>query len=305
MRYSPSLCRAIECENLYAYTIATDCVYEYIVVFLYHTSSVVNRMRSDLTALIHFEGAGSTGWMDGCALMRPRTGAASRAEQLAMSKSPWKILRVTPVSRRAAALALGAMLLALLTLQVLSPGASLHAQSGTAPAPSGLNAGSPTETTISLSWNTVTDAERYKVEYGTSSSGPWADAFYDVGVLRWTARALVCGTTYYFRAKARGNGSTYSTDYGPHSTGSVSETTRACPIPGNRADAPTGLTLRANATQSEVQLAWNVVPGAYRYKVERSTSRTGGQWSTVRFEYRLTIRNDDRAPSAGTLTTTG
>ena len=75
--------------------------------------------------------------------------------------------------------------------------------------------------------------------------------------------------------------------------------TRACPIPGNRADAPTGLTLRANATQSEVQLAWNVVPGAYRYKVERSTSRTGGQWSTVRFEYRLTIRNDDRGPQCG------
>ena len=146
----------------------------------------------------------------------------------------------------------------------------------------------------------MTNAERYKVEYGTSSSGPWADAFYDVGVLRWTARALVCGTTYYFRAKARGNGSTYSTDYGPPSTGSVSETTRACPIPGNRANAPTGLRLRANATQSEVQLAWNVVPGAYRYKVERSTSRTGGQWSTVRFEYRLTIRNDDRGPQCGT-----
>ena len=120
-------------------------------------------------------------------------------------------------------------------------------------------------------------------------------------VLRWTARALVCGTDLLLQSKgAGGMDRPIPRTTEPHSTGSVSETTRACPIPGNRASAPTGLRLRANATQSEVQLAWNVVPGAYRYKVERSTSRTGGQWSTVRFEYRLTIRNDDRAPQCGT-----
>ena len=42
-------------------------------------------------------------------------------------------------------LALGAMLVALLAVQVSSPGASLHAQSSTAPAPTGLSEGSPTD----------------------------------------------------------------------------------------------------------------------------------------------------------------
>ena len=169
----------------------------------------------------------------------------------------------------------------------------------TAPAPTGLNAGSPTETTVRLTWNAVTGAERYKVEYSTSSSGPWVDAFYDYPSPFRTARALECNTTYYFRARARGDGSTYVTDYGDAS-GSVSETTVACPttLPTDRAPAPTGL--RDNGSSgSIVRLAWDAVPGATHYLAQRSTS-SGGPWSAVRFEAGLLIRNDDRGPVCGT-----
>ena len=215
-----------------------------------------------------------------------------------MSKSSLNIFGLPLVRGRLGLLAFGAILVALLVVQVSSPSASLHAQSGTAPAPTGLSAGSPTETTISLSWNAVTNAERYKVEYSTSSSGPWADAFYEVGVTSWTARALACGTTYYFRARTRGDGSSYTTEYGAASTGSVSETTSTCTTIANRADAPTGLHVTSK-TETIVSLAWNAVPDAYRYMAQRSTS-TSGPWTTVRFEYRLTYRNDDRGLDCGT-----
>ena len=88
----------------------------------------------------------------------------------------------------------------------------------TAPAPTGLRATASTETSVSLSWNAVTDAHYYN-----ASSSSWLHAGYTFGTSR-TVSGLDPNTPYDFQVRARGDGSPYSYTYGSPST-SVSRTT--------------------------------------------------------------------------------
>ena len=71
-----------------------------------------------------------------------------------------------------------------------------------------------------------------------------------------------------------------------------------CTTIANRAPAPNGLRVTSKG-QTIVSLAWDTVTDATLYQAERNTS-SSGPWSTVRFEHRLTYRNDDRGPTCGT-----
>ena len=135
-----------------------------------------------------------------------------------------------------------------------------------APAPTGLRVTSDTDDSVSLSWNAVTDAHYYKVEYRRSSSSSWLHASYTSGTSR-TVFGLDPNTAYDFQVRARGDGSPYSYTYGSPST-SVSRTTDPPTAP-----APTGLRATAS-TESSVSLSWNAVTDAGAYKVEyrRSSS---------------------------------
>ena len=133
-----------------------------------------------------------------------------------------------------------------------------------APAPTGLRVTSDTDESVSLSWNAVTDAGAYKVEYRRSGSISWLHAGYVYSSTSDTVDGLDCNTSYYFQVRARGDGSPYSYTYGNPSS-SVSETTDACPVPV--APAPTGLTVTSD-TDDSVSLSWNAVTDAGAYKVE-------------------------------------
>ena len=133
-----------------------------------------------------------------------------------------------------------------------------------APAPTGLRVTSDTDDSVSLSWNAVTDAGAYKVEYRRSGSISWLHAGYVYSSTSDTVDGLDCNTSYYFQVRARGDGSPYSYTYGNPSS-SVSETTDACPVPV--APAPTGLTVTSD-TDDSVSLSWNAVTDAGAYKVE-------------------------------------
>ena len=100
----------------------------------------------------------------------------------------------------------------------------------TAPRPTGLSVNSDTDDSVSLSWNAVTDAAVYKVEYRRSGSISWLHASYVWSGTSKTVDGLDCDTGYYFRVRARGDGSPYSLTYGDASS-SVSETTDGCPLP--------------------------------------------------------------------------
>ena len=139
-----------------------------------------------------------------------------------------------------------------------------------APAPTGLTVTSDTDDSVSLSWNAVTDAGAYKVEYRRSSSISWLHAGYVWSGSSDTVDGLDCNHELLLSGPSAGDGSPYSYTYGNPSF-SVSETTDACPVPV--APAPTGLTVTSD-TDDSVSLSWNAVTDAAVYQVEyrRSSS---------------------------------
>ena len=74
--------------------------------------------------------------------------------------------------------------------------------------PRGLRVTSDTDDSVT-SWNAVTDAHYYKVEYRRSSSSSWLHASYTSGTSR-TVFGLDPNTAYDFQVRARGDGSSYS-----------------------------------------------------------------------------------------------
>ena len=98
-----------------------------------------------------------------------------------------------------------------------------------APAPTGLRVTGSTRTGVSVSWSAVQHAHRYKLERSPDGASGWSDVDDDISGTSRTVSGLSCGTTYHFRVSARGDGSTYSTEFGSPSTPSVSGATSACP----------------------------------------------------------------------------
>ena len=98
----------------------------------------------------------------------------------------------------------------------------------TAPAPTGLTVTSSDRYSVSLSWSSVSDAYRYKLERREGTSGSWSTVSSGISGTSKTATGLDCNTTYYFKVSARGDGSPYSTTFGTPSTTDVSSQTDAC-----------------------------------------------------------------------------
>ena len=141
----------------------------------------------------------------------------------------------------------------------------------TAPAPSGLMVTASNQNSVSLRWNAVSNASRYKLEWRKGNSGGWSANSYITSTSHAVTRLSPC-TTYNFKISARGDGSPYSTSFGL--TASVSGKTACPPAP-----APSGLTVTAS-NQNSVSLKWNAVSNASRYKLERRRGRSGS-WVPV------------------------
>ena len=140
-----------------------------------------------------------------------------------------------------------------------------------APAPTGLTTSNRTRTSLTLSWNAVSDATRFWIQYRPSTRSSWSSAY-----TASTSRAfsnLACNTTYQFRVAARGDGDPYHRSYGSHS-GAISASTSSCPD----APAPTGLGVDSVARTS-ITVSWNSVTDAARYSLEYQ--RSGGSWSST------------------------
>ena len=142
------------------------------------------------------------------------------------------------------------------------------------PPPTGLSADSSTQTSVALSWDSLTNARYYRLERREGVTGSWVIVSSYISGTSRTAYGLTCNTTHYFRISARGDGSPYTTSFGTASS-SVSRATTTCP----NATAPSGLSADSSNVNS-VSLSWNSVTNAYRYRVERSTTSTG-PWTTV------------------------
>ena len=87
------------------------------------------------------------------------------------------------------------------------------------PAPGNLTAGATTQTSVSLSWDTVPSTSKYRVEYRRlRSAGDWTTDTETLTTTSHTVDELECGSAYQFRVSAYGSGTTYAAAWSEPST---------------------------------------------------------------------------------------
>ena len=84
--------------------------------------------------------------------------------------------------------------------------------------PTGINAIAQSDSSIRVTWNAVSNAHRYKLERRFSNSSSWTVVSSDISGTSYTVSGLDCDTTYYFRVSARGDGTSYSSNFSDAST---------------------------------------------------------------------------------------
>lgn len=123
-------------------------------------------------------------------------------------------------------------------------------------APSGLNVSNITENSASVSWNSVSGAISYNVEYKLASSGNWSQS--NVSGTSMNLTALIANSAYNVRVQTvcnSGNSAFSAT---------LNFTTLNTSSPCN---VPSGLNV-SNITANQAQISWSAVSGAVSYTLE-------------------------------------
>ncbi len=97
-------------------------------------------------------------------------------------------------------------------------------------APGNLSEGTATQTSIPLSWDTESNASKYRVEYFLRWASGWTVDTEALTTALHTVDDLECGTAYQFRVSAYGSGTVYAAAWGEPSAVLVAETA-VCTVP--------------------------------------------------------------------------
>ena len=127
-----------------------------------------------------------------------------------------------------------------------------------------------TETTITVSWNAVENAERYSLSYKLASVSTWKNV--NVGTNNsYTISGLDSGSMYDVRVKAIGDGVNYKSVYSAVVNARTDE------------DAPTPFNPRIERTPTTIVITWDPVPNASGISV---SIRTVGDstWMVIRID---------------------
>lgn len=127
-------------------------------------------------------------------------------------------------------------------------------------APANLAAGTPTTTTMPLSWNAAVNAATYTVAWSPAGAGTWTE-IPAIATTSTTVTGLTAGTNYDFRIKSVATG---FADSGWSSV--LTESTALL--------APTGVTA-GTVTSTSIAVQWNAVTGADSYRVRWSPAGAG------------------------------
>lgn len=134
--------------------------------------------------------------------------------------------------------------------------------------PTGLAAGTPTDTTVPLTWNAVADATAYHVQYRVAGAQNWTDWTPDPTGTSVTVTGLTANTAYEFRIRAVAANPADSSAY----SGAIAAATTLTPLA-----APAGLAA-GTVTATTIPLTWSAVTGAVgyvvRWRVEGTTPWT-------------------------------
>ncbi|MDR0623525.1 MAG: fibronectin type III domain-containing protein [Treponema sp.] len=135
-------------------------------------------------------------------------------------------------------------------------------------APTGVTAAALSSSSISVSWNAVSDAASYKVYYELGSSSTKNLAGTVTGT-QFTHTGLTAGTTYFYYIKSV-NTSGLESSYSSYAYATTGSSSGGISVPS----APTGVTATRQSA-STVLVSWNPVTGATSYKVYWSYTSTG------------------------------
>lgn len=127
-------------------------------------------------------------------------------------------------------------------------------------APANLAAGTPTTTTMPLTWDAAVNADTYTVAWSPAGAGTWTE-IPAIATTSTTVTGLTVGTNYDFRIKTVATG---FVDSGWSAT--LTESTAIA--------APTGL-VAGTATSTTIPVSWNAVANADTYRVRWSLAGAG------------------------------
>ncbi len=128
----------------------------------------------------------------------------------------------------------------------------------------------PTANSAQTTWNAVTGASAYNIQWKVSTSSTWSTAV-SVSGTNYNVTGLTAGTTYNVRVSAQCSGSTsvFAT---------TTFTTTGSGGGGATCNAPTGLA--TNPAASSAQATWAAVSGATGYSVQWKVT-TAAVWGTA------------------------
>ena len=141
------------------------------------------------------------------------------------------------------------------------------------PAPTNVAAGTVGKTSIPLTWDAVTGAAKYRVEYRVSGADTWTTASDSITGEAYTVEELTCGTSYAVQVSAFGDGASLAAEWGAASA-ALTAATALCAPP-----APTKLAA-GTVGKTSIPLTWDAVTGAAKYRVEYRVSDTE-TWTTA------------------------
>jgi fibronectin type 3 domain-containing protein len=156
---------------------------------------------------------------------------------------------------------------------------------GTAPStPTGVTATAISSSSITVSWNSVSNVEFYNIYRSSSMSGTYTWIMLSSST-SYTDTGLSANTTYYYKVSAENDNGESSRSI---TTGYA--TTLSSGGGGSTPSAPTGVTASRNpAGSTTVRITWNAVSGATSYRVYYSSTGSGsgsleGSPSTTSFD---------------------
>lgn len=130
-------------------------------------------------------------------------------------------------------------------------------------APAGLGTSGITTNSATVSWNTVSGAFNYSVEYKLSSNSSWT-TMNPVSTINFNFTGLSSGTSYDWRVKTNCSSGTSG-----YTQSSFTTSSPAC-------NPPSGLTV-SSITTGGVTLSWGLVSGAVNYTLEYKLT-TSSTW---------------------------
>lgn len=154
--------------------------------------------------------------------------------------------------------------------------------------PTGLTVDTPTQSSLTISWTSVTGADGYALARSddngltyTDISAPATNSYVD--------STLASGTTYYYKVKATNSTTSAESSYSSAKAGLTKPATPTAPTVGS-------------ATESSLTISWTAVTGATKYYVY-SDKTTSGTFSDLEYSGSDTAFTDSGLTVSTTSTT--